>query len=643
MTAASPTATHADVSAVQTKIQVRVFDIGVDLTITQKRETSGSFGDIFSATICATNEVVILKQYRDYHRKIGMTDDAFKELLLLQHLNAFPETKTVKCHGIAFGPNADDLYLVLEKLDTDLAFLLTTKSQSNQSHRLTEPQICALFYKILHALNAIHCLGIIHNDVKPHNIMLVQTADGDVDIRLVDFGFSEFVGIGPTRRLSRHYRCTKKYKAPDDPNTSEQYTDGTTSDYHYFDGNRKSFVSDVYSVAVTMVCLFAGGYYDVRRARNELHIDGLHADDHHVRWRTHLSHDGRGLLLAMLEHDTTRRITCAQALTHPYFADERRAPVSLVGSLRHVYRVHSRLVGGMSPTRIQNWTSRHEHYTRVQYDARAFELACMEDMHVHYMHDVIPCVSTKSTIGHVRALFEWLLEKLHAKTRRSHLFDYGYHDYPLTHESTHAHAPWAAPIFVFETLDIILNGTALAAYVLESGRFTNDRDLRLTGLVACHIYAAVCEFETTSVDTLVASARCTRDDFITSCMSVVRTCNANFPFRPVWLHLHYMWLKLAYEPRSGVYAGHLDDARLASLMQDAIPDILFYYYFFIKPAEDFTVWNVVQYSVTRALAISLGVDIGLLSENPLNEHLLMTNFATIHRHYETQRLDLTEL
>ena len=92
-----------------------------------------------------------------------------------------------------------------------------------------------------------------------------------------------------------------------------------------------------------------------------------------------------------------------------------------------------------------------------------------------------------------------------------------------------------------------------------------------------------------------------------------------------------------------MYARRFDRRILESLIQDSIPDVLFYYYFFRKPEEDFTIWNVVQYSMTRALSESMGVDVSMLSQNPLTKHLAMTNFDRIHRHYDAQRLDLQEL
>jgi serine/threonine protein kinase len=604
--------------------RVRVFDIGTDLTVTKSLKKSGSYGETFTATIKTTTDVVVLKKFKDYDRKTGITDDALKEILLLQHLNAFPETKTVKCHGIAFGPNGDDLYLVLEKLEFDLYNLI--QKQQLKAIRLTEPQIKTMFYKILHALNAIHGLGVIHNDIKPHNVMILKTTDGEYDIRIIDFGLSEFVGIGPTRRLSRHYRCTELFKAPDDPHTRQGYKVASTIHENYFEGNRKSFVSDVYSIAVTMVCMFAGDYPDVRRSGDELLISGRNYRDCGTL-ATNLSDECVGLLLEMLEPATDQRVSCSNALNHPYFAEHR-------GASNMDFRI-----GGMSPTQIDRLTSRHENYTNDQYYGRAFELSYMEDMHLNYMNDVIPCISSESNISNMRALFEWLLEKLHEKPRTTSLFHYG--DYPMIHDPKKSFS--TMPIFVFETLDTIINGMALAAYVLESGTFTNEKEIKLTGLVACYIYAAACEYKATSIDRLVETVPCTRAAFITSCMSVFRTCNANFQLRPIWLHLHYILLKLAHEPLSGMYARRFDRRILESLIQDSIPDVLFYYYFFRKPEEDFTIWNVVQYSMTRALSESMGVDVSMLSKNPLTKHLAMTNFDRIHRHYDAQRLDLQEL
>lgn len=55
---------------------------------------------------------------------------------------------------------------------------------------LTAEQAIPLFVKTCDALSAAHQKGIIHRDIKPSNLMLAQAKDGELEVKLVDFGLA---------------------------------------------------------------------------------------------------------------------------------------------------------------------------------------------------------------------------------------------------------------------------------------------------------------------------------------------------------------------------------------------------------------------------------------------------------------------
>ena len=604
---------------------VRVFTIGADLTIDGRLGKSGTYGDAFDATVRATEERVVLKKFTKYRKREGMRDDALKELLLLQHLNRFPATQTVQCHGLAFNHDQTEMYIVLERLDTDLWHFIHPPSR-----QLTPVQIKVLFFKLLCAFEAIHGLGVVHNDIKPNNIMLVSTGDDDAfDVRVIDFGLSEFIGLGPTKRLSRHYRCTEFTKAPDDPHSEATYREGGRRRPKYFQGNRKSFASDVYSIAVSMVTLLAGPDAVRSVRRTDLNVLTVGND-------SYTCPDPRlqDLLLQMLHNVASARTTCEAALRHPYF----------VGRL-DTLNVH--LAGGSSQfdRQVRRLVNRHESYTRGEYDERSFELSTMEAMHRNYMGDVIPCVSPATHAADMTDLFLWLLDTLHVKNREWDDKD-GVVEYPALVDTVHDLLERSEATMLFETIDVVVNGAALAARVLEARGRMSQSELRLVGLVACHIYATVFEYVPTDVNTLLLNSNMKRvetgryyrrEDFHDECLAIVRLCNGVFPLRPVWLHLSYLWLKLENEPLQGDYKDVFDVAALADVKDASVRETARYYAFVIKPDRDAAIWNVAQYSVISALAAAMRVDIHSVAHSPLNEHLAMTNFDDLHRHYERQR------
>jgi serine/threonine-protein kinase len=58
---------------------------------------------------------------------------------------------------------------------------------------LPVPAILEITLQVLSALAAIHDARVVHRDVKPDNVMLVRALNGDIVVKLVDFGISKMV------------------------------------------------------------------------------------------------------------------------------------------------------------------------------------------------------------------------------------------------------------------------------------------------------------------------------------------------------------------------------------------------------------------------------------------------------------------
>ncbi len=96
--------------------------------------------------------------------------------------------------------------------------------------------------KLGRAIYALHRLRIIHRDVKPENVMLVQDGRAAPGLRLLDLGAARLPGIETA--VSEDIPGTPSYVAP------EQFA-GAAGDER----------SDVYAFGVTLYRLFSGGHY----------------------------------------------------------------------------------------------------------------------------------------------------------------------------------------------------------------------------------------------------------------------------------------------------------------------------------------------------------------------------------------------
>ena len=98
-----------------------------------------------------------------------------------------------------------------------------------------------VFGQLLEAVGAIHRQSIIHNDIKPENILITEA---DNDVKLIDFGFAD----GDAHILEKGLGGTRQYASPE--LLTHQESDAR---------------SDIYSIGCLMRDLFPGRYCLISR------------------------------------------------------------------------------------------------------------------------------------------------------------------------------------------------------------------------------------------------------------------------------------------------------------------------------------------------------------------------------------------
>jgi len=186
---------------------------------------------------------------------------------------------------------------------------------NNVSKKISEQDAAHIVSSLLRALRYLHFLGIVHRDVKPENVLLTSTKDGETDVKLSDFGtaralypqtlpimmntrkFGPFLpGVdgdsSPTRRSRAYSRVGSDYY--------------TAPEVH--SGNGYDTSADMYSLGVTMYIILFGKFptmpFDVSCMSDS-------------EWK-HISPQAKNLLLRLLDCNPTQRITAADAIKHDW-------------------------------------------------------------------------------------------------------------------------------------------------------------------------------------------------------------------------------------------------------------------------------------------------------------------------------------
>ncbi len=273
-------------------IDFRVFSL-TDIEIDSKNKLSaGSYGETFVGTMkdkFGNSVACVVKRYKEYDPTEVLDEDIIKEIIFLRLLNQFNVRGVVKLFGILLHENK--FYLVLEKLDETLQDLRL----KDKTH-VDPPQVKHIFHDLLDAINSMHELGILHNDLKLANIMLKGQ-----DVKLIDFGLSKFIGIAPPyKQVINSYRTTPVIMAPDE--------------------QRISYATDVFSIGRTMFHFYLKQYNlintnsagtslcdEKRRCYTKTQVDA------------YFGSNGYELLTHMLDKNVEKRYCAITALNHSYF------------------------------------------------------------------------------------------------------------------------------------------------------------------------------------------------------------------------------------------------------------------------------------------------------------------------------------
>jgi len=201
----------------------------------------------------------------------------------------------------------------------------------------TDLDVRYYMYELFKALHYCHSRGIMHRDVKPHNVMIDHSRR---KLKLIDWGLAEFYHPGKeynVRVASRYFKGPellvnqKDYGYPLDVWSAGCMFAGMIFIRHpFFPG--KDNHDQLVRIAQVLGTAELMAYLDKYHLQLEPALErlmGSYQRQHLSRYVTeenhHLAHElALDLLARLLQYDSAARPTCQEAMAHPYFAPIRK-------------------------------------------------------------------------------------------------------------------------------------------------------------------------------------------------------------------------------------------------------------------------------------------------------------------------------
>lgn len=149
----------------------------------------GTFGQVLKCYNLETESLEAVKIMKSRSDVIEMAKQEIKTLNRLRRLD--PD----RCHIVKFNSfffNNEDICLSFEFLDVDLhAYICETMPYETG---LDLPEVKHITQQLATALHHLKSIGIIHVDIKPGNVMVVDRHEKPLRVKVVDFGGSQVSG-----------------------------------------------------------------------------------------------------------------------------------------------------------------------------------------------------------------------------------------------------------------------------------------------------------------------------------------------------------------------------------------------------------------------------------------------------------------